>query len=255
MKNRPGRWGTWGYFNTDGLGLAEYLNWCVDLDMAPILAVWDGHYLNGQTVAYEDLQPYVDDVMNELEYVLGDTSTEYGALRASHGHPNPWVVNMVEIGNEDNIFGGEPTYVNYRYQAFANAILKQYPDMKIISSALDIVTPGQAGDYHVYDRPDDFVLTQFNFFDNMAADSQYLMGEYATVQYNNPEMAGVDWTAPLNNHPFWEGSVAEAVYLIGGTERMSQKVLGASYAPTLANNNSIVSLHVSLTSLLYFTCR
>ena len=72
----------------------------------------------------------------------------------------------------------------------------------------------------------------------MPAAINKLLTEYATVQYNDPVDPIVNWSAPLNNHPFWEGSVAEAIYLIGG-ERNSGKVLGASYAPTLANNNSI----------------
>lgn len=82
--------------------------------MEPMLAVWDGHGLgagllgsSGPTVAQNQLQPYVDDVMNELEYILGDVSTKYGALRASHGYPNPWKLNYVEVGNEDYLTGGE----------------------------------------------------------------------------------------------------------------------------------------------------
>ncbi len=95
-----------GYWNTDGLGLAEYMNWCVDLNVEPILAVWAGMYLDtNRFISQADLGPYVQDTLNELEYIMGDTSTTYGALRASHGYPEPWTVNYVEIGNEDNGYG------------------------------------------------------------------------------------------------------------------------------------------------------
>lgn len=104
--DRAGRFGTWTYINTDGLGLAEYLNWCQDLDAEPILAIYDGHSLDNTSVAENNIQPWIDDAMNELEYVLGDASTKYGALRVSHGHPEPWKVNYVEIGNEDMLTDG-----------------------------------------------------------------------------------------------------------------------------------------------------
>lgn len=102
LTDRPGRLGDWGYWNTDGLGLAEYLNLAADLDMMPVLDIWSGKYLNKTYIAQADLQPYVDDALNELEYVLGSTDTTYGALRASHGYPDPWDVTWVEIGNEDS---------------------------------------------------------------------------------------------------------------------------------------------------------
>lgn len=75
--------------------------------MEPVLAVWAGHYLDGTTLTAEQLKPYIQDALNELEYILGDASTTYGALRISHGHTKPWKVSYVEIGNEDNITDGE----------------------------------------------------------------------------------------------------------------------------------------------------
>ncbi len=111
LVDRPGRTGTWGYYNTDGLGLAEYLNWCVDLGVEPILAVFDGLYQRVNPpyliIAQDMLAPYVQDSLNELEYVMGSINTTYGALRASHGYPDPWNVKYFEIGNEDNLSGGE----------------------------------------------------------------------------------------------------------------------------------------------------
>jgi len=86
--------------------------------MEPILAVFSGHALGpglfgsvGPSVAQDQLQPYIDDAMNELEYIMGGVNTKYGALRASHGYPDPWKVNYVEIGNEDYLTNGEACVV------------------------------------------------------------------------------------------------------------------------------------------------
>lgn len=106
LVDRPGRFGAWTYINTDGLGLAEVLDWCQDLDAEPVLAVYAGHSLDNTSVAQPDLQPFIDDALDELEYVLGDASTTYGALRVAHGHPDPWKVHYVEIGNEDQLTQG-----------------------------------------------------------------------------------------------------------------------------------------------------
>lgn len=90
----------------DGLGLDEVFDWAQDLDMAVILTIWDGHYLDGTSVAEADLQPYIDDALNELEYILGDASTTWGAQRIKNGYPNPHSLFYVEIGNEDNLSNG-----------------------------------------------------------------------------------------------------------------------------------------------------
>ncbi|OJD40265.1 alpha-n-arabinofuranosidase a [Diplodia corticola] len=109
LEDRPGRQGTWGYPNTDALGLIEYFEWCEDMGLAPILGVWDGFALEsgGNTpITGDALTPYVDDVLNELEFILGDSSTTYGSLRASLGYPDPFTLTHVEIGNEDYLGTG-----------------------------------------------------------------------------------------------------------------------------------------------------
>ncbi len=65
--------------------------------MEPILAVWAGLYLNHSVISSAALQPYVQDTMNELEFIMGDVSTPYGKLRASLGYPQPWTINYVEV--------------------------------------------------------------------------------------------------------------------------------------------------------------
>ncbi|RAL64970.1 hypothetical protein DID88_001560 [Monilinia fructigena] len=229
---------------TDGLGLIEYMNWCTDLEVEPILGIWSGLYLNdyktpANVVPEEDLQPYVDDALNELEFLLGDTSTTYGALRASLGYPDPWKINYVEVGNEDNLGGGEDTYIAYRWPMFYNAIHAKYPDILIISSAQDLRSVGaphtSGTDFHQYLRPDDFAV-QFDLFDNANRSYPILLGEYAVIQ-PNANGAPVDWDAEKLDFGNWVGAVGEAIYLLG-MERNGDVVLGASYAPGFQNINS-----------------
>ena len=92
LKDRKGRVGTWDYENTNGLGLLEFLEWCEDMDMEPVLAIYSGYSLAisgfpGASFPPDDMHIILQEAIDELEYCMGDISTNYGALRASHGHP------------------------------------------------------------------------------------------------------------------------------------------------------------------------
>ncbi len=102
LVDRPGHQAPWSYWSTDGLGLLEFLEWCQDLKVEPVLAVYAGYSLKGEHVAPgKDLEPYVQDAIDEVEYVTGDTSTKWGAQRAKDGHAAPFPLHYIEIGNED----------------------------------------------------------------------------------------------------------------------------------------------------------
>jgi alpha-N-arabinofuranosidase len=78
IQQRPGHESPWGYRSDDGLGLLEYLEWCEDLNMQPLLAVYAGYSLNGTHLnAGPDLQPYVQDALDEIQYLVGNTSTTW----------------------------------------------------------------------------------------------------------------------------------------------------------------------------------
>lgn len=206
--------------------------------MEPLLAVWSGLWLDGTVVAEADLEPYVQDALNELEFIMGDTSTTYGALRASLGYPDGWTIKYLEIGNEDNLNSGSSSYSSYRFSAFYDAIIDAYPDMVIIGSTIAYSPmPGSAGgDYHEYTRPDGFV-EQYNYFDNFSTVHKTLVGEYAIIQPNDGTASdGANWSESKATWSFWIGSVSEAVFEIG-LERNSDKIIGASYAPLLQNLN------------------
>lgn len=158
---------------------------------------------------------------DNFQFVLGDSSTNYGSLRASNGRRDPFNVTMVEIGNEDNLGGGCESYAE-RFTAFYDAIHKVYPDLILIastdnSSCLPSTLPeGVWLDYHDYNTPDGLV-EQFAKFDNMDRAVPYFIGEYSRWEIEWPQM---------------QGSVAEAVFMIG-LERNSDVVKMAAYAPLL----------------------
>ncbi|KAF7625141.1 putative vacuolar segregation protein [Aspergillus flavus] len=233
LKDRPGRATTWSYQETHGLGLVEYMEWCEDLGVEPILAVWGGFALNGDAIPESELGTYVQDALDELEFLTGSVDTEYGALRASLGHPEPWTVKYVEVGNEDNLNDGLDSYKSYRFQAFYDAIKEKYPDITVLASTVEIDFPGDAGgDYHLYDTPDNFV-EKFNFFDQYSPDHPILLGEIAAIQLNGREIVWGN-SSHFSQYPWWIGSVAEGVFLIGA-ERNADKVLGTTYAPFMMN--------------------
>lgn len=217
------------------------------MNVEPLLAIWDGLYLNGyisppDVISSDDLQPYVQDALNELEFILGaPNSTAYGSLRASLGHPQPWTLKYVEIGNEDHLGNASYSYSQYRFRAFYDAIHAVYPELTLISSTGDLTAiAGSSGtDYHQYGRPDHFAA-EFGYWDNADPHHKVVVGEFAVIQENaNPPETAVDWSGvePRLAYPNWVGAVAEAVFCLG-TERSSVAVLGVTYAPGFQNLNS-----------------
>ncbi|KAF3069812.1 Alpha-L-arabinofuranosidase A [Daldinia childiae] len=236
LKNRPGFTGVWGYQQTNGLGLLEYLEFAEDLGMEIVLGVYDGLSLNGDITPQDDLQFFIDDALDQIEFVRGPADSKWGSVRAQLGHPEPWKLEYVEIGNEDWLAGapkGWDTFKKYRFPLFLEAINKAYPDIQVISSGsvydgYDIPTPG-AGDYHVYAEPDTLVA-EFSKFDNVK--QPHIIGEMAAVHPNG----GSGWDGPQQPFPWWGGAVGEAVSLIG-YERNADRIIGAAYAPIIRNMN------------------
>ncbi|KAF2717277.1 glycoside hydrolase family 51 protein [Polychaeton citri CBS 116435] len=240
LEQRPGFPGTWNYENTNGLGLIEYMLWAEDLGAEVLLAVWAGLWLDGTIVPEDQLQPYVQLALDELEFLTGDTSTSWGSLRAQLGHPEPFSVNFVEVGNEDSLNGGKDSYDAYRFQAFYDAISQAYPEIVIIASYYDVggpTPPGEAGgDFHQYSPPVQ-MSSQFGYFDNYTSEHPVLIGEYAVVQFDVAGEDVVNWNSgPRAGAPFWQGTVAEAIFLLSA-ERNSDKILSAMYAPSFQNQN------------------
>ncbi|KAI1249214.1 hypothetical protein MGN70_008825 [Eutypa lata] len=228
LKDRPGFSGVWGYQQTHGLGLLEYLEFAEDIGMELTL--------NGDIVAEDDLPPFIDDALDQIEFIRGSADSKWGAVRAELGHPEPFKLEYVEVGNEDWLGGGAEgwtTYKDYRFPLFLNAINAAYPDIQVISSGsyydgYNIPEPG-AGDFHLYTEPDTLVA-QFNHFDNIS--TPHIIGEVAATHPNG----GIGWDGNLMPYPWWGGAVGEAVSLVG-YERNQDRIIGAAYAPILRNLN------------------
>ncbi|TKX26165.1 alpha-L-arabinofuranosidase C-terminal domain-containing protein 1 [Elsinoe australis] len=253
LRERPGFQGVWGYQQTHGLGMMEYLEWAEDMGLQAVLGVWAGLALNGDVTPQADLQPFIDDALNEIEFVRGPADSTWGARRAELGHPEPFELNYVEVGNEDWLAGypgGWESYRSYRFQMFFDAIKAAYPDIQVIASSassdpapegetrgpntvngLDFSkTPGAIGDYHPYREPDELVI-EFDRFDN---DIGHIIGEVAATHTNGAKEPR--WDGPLYKYPWWIGAVGEAISLIG-YERNSDRIPGTFYAPVLKNEN------------------
>ncbi|OTB00698.1 glycoside hydrolase family 51 protein [Hypoxylon sp. CI-4A] len=236
LKDRPGFSGVWGYQQTNGLGLVEYLEFAEDLGVEIILGVYDGLSLNGDVTPEDGLQFFIDDALDQIEFIRGPADSKWGSVRASLGHPEPWTLQYVEIGNEDWLSGapeGWDTFKAYRFPLFLQAVNEAYPDIQVISSGsyydgYDIPQPG-GGDYHVYAEPDTLV-SEFNKFDNIT--TPHIIGEMAAIHPNG----GTGWDGPQQPFPWWGGAVGEAVSLIG-YERNADRIIGAAYAPIIRNLN------------------
>nr|OQO27500.1 hypothetical protein B0A51_04298 [Rachicladosporium sp. CCFEE 5018] len=244
LRERPGFEGVWGYQQTHGLGLIEYLEWAEDMGLHFAVGLYAGLALNGNYTTEAELQPYIQDALNEIEFIIGPVTSTWGARRAELGHPEPFELNYVELGNEDWLAGfpgGWESYKAYRFPLMYEAVSKAYPDIQIIaSSASSDPNPETAatdgldfpadvlGDYHPYREPDQLVA-EFDRFDN---DFGHIVGEVAAVHVNG----GIEWLGLLNPYPWWIGAVGESVSLIG-YERNSDRIPMVLYAPVLKNIN------------------
>ncbi|KAF8899440.1 glycoside hydrolase superfamily [Infundibulicybe gibba] len=243
LENRPGRPGDWGYANTDGLGLLEYLNWAEDIgavraDFRCMVWYCSRKLLRSLHVArgsQADLQPYIDDVLDEIEFIVGDSkTTKGGKLRASLGRTEPYALRFIEIGNEDQ-FQPE-SYAAYRWKAFVTAIEAKFPQMEILATTLPstALTPAYKKiDFHMYSTPVAFEAGAFMFDEYPRNGTQFFIGEYAVTSTNTSNVLG-DLPSGRLAFPTLQGAAAEAAFMTG-LERNSDVVFAASYAPTFQN--------------------
>jgi alpha-L-arabinofuranosidase len=133
---RPGHMGCWNYRSSDGFGLPQYLLWCKQLNAEPVLAVFAGYVLQHQSVAADSpqMKQYVQEALEEIEYVAGPADSEWGAKRAADGFQDPFKLHYVEIGNED-WFDPKKGGYDARYTVMADAIRAKYPQLKLIATA------------------------------------------------------------------------------------------------------------------------
>jgi alpha-L-arabinofuranosidase len=222
IDERPGHYDSaWGYWSTDGMGLDEYLQMAEEVGASPILAVYAGYTLNGASDTGTTLTNDVTDAVNELHYVLDPVTTSWGAERAANGHPAPYNVNYVEVGNEDFF---SSTY-STRYPLFYNAIHSAFPQLQIIATSTSTGgSPYNVIDDHFYHTPAWFEANS-NYFNNATrGSSQVFVGEWAA-----------DEGSPTND---MNSALGDACWLLG-LERNSDLVTMESYAPLWVNVNGV----------------
>ncbi|MEP6750067.1 MAG: alpha-L-arabinofuranosidase C-terminal domain-containing protein [Bacteroidota bacterium] len=231
LDQRPGHMGTWSYRSSDGMGLLEYLEWCEDLKMEPLLAVFAGYTLNRD---YLDsgalLKPFADEALEEIEYVMGDANTRWGAKRALDGHPEPFHLTYVEIGNEDG-FDMSNSYER-RYLQFYDAIKAKYPQLQIISTVGGKDPLGQRVKAPVRNLD----IMDEHYYRN-AWEMEEDAAHYDNYDRKGPKVFVGEWaTREGEPTPNFNSALGDAAWMTG-MERNSDLVIMSCSAPLFVNVN------------------
>lgn len=225
------------YYQTFGLGFFEYFQLCEDLGAEPMPILSCGlacQFNSGEQCTLEQLDSYIQDAVDLIEFANGPATSTWGAKRAAMGHPAPFNLKMIGIGNEN----WDQPYID-RYTRFHSALKKKHPEIQLISSAgpqpndkrfhfawpklrelnADIV------DEHCYDTPKWFFenANRFDSYDRKGP--KVFFGEYA---------AQSDKVVSVLNRNNLECALAEAAFMTG-MERNAEVVRLASYAPLFAH--------------------
>lgn len=225
------------YFQTFGLGFFEYFQLAEDIGATalPILNCGMACQFNtAEVVPMDQLEPYIQDALDLIEFANGDVQTTWGKKRADMGHPAPFNLQFLGVGNEN--WG--PQYVE-RLAVFQQAIKAKYPNIKIVASSgtdpdgerfdllnnalrqmkVDII------DEHYYRRPEWFLQNARRYDTYPRNNVKIFAGEYA---------AQSDKTVSVDNRNNWMTALSEAAFLTG-LERNAGVVSMASYAPLFAH--------------------
>ena len=239
IEKRPGHYdANWRYWTTDGMGFHEFLQLSEDLGAKPLYVVNVGIWHGGFTPV-EELDGWIQECMDALEYANGDAkTTKYGRLRAENGHPEPFNIEYLEIGNENSNFhfgDNRDQSERYfeRYRKFYDAIKAKYPNIQCIGNVEAWGTdypswrskePVDMLDEHYYRNPSWF-MDAYKKYDNYdRRGPKIYVGEYAvTSQFGK-----------VGNQ---NAALGEAVYMLG-MENNSDIVAMASYAPIFVNDNA-----------------
>ncbi|MEP6755822.1 MAG: alpha-L-arabinofuranosidase C-terminal domain-containing protein [Chthonomonadales bacterium] len=219
---RPGHLNeVWNYRSTDGLGYHEYLQMCEDVHAEALFVINCG-LSHKDVIPMNELQTYIDDAMDAIEYARGPANSKWGAVRAKKGHAAPFKMKYIEIGNENGMFGGyggtRAQYIE-RYKPFYDAIKAKYPDIVTIAD-VQVPHPMEMIDEHYYNTPEWFLMNADRYDKYARTGPKIYVGEYA-----------VTTNAGLGN---LHAAVSEAAFM-AGMERNSDMVKMASYAPLFAN--------------------
>lgn len=225
------------YFQTFGLGFFEYFQIAEDIGAEPLPILNCGmacQFNTAELVPLDQLEPYVQDALDLIEFANGDVNSKWGKVRAEMGHTKPFNLKMLGVGNEN--WG--PQYIE-RLKVFTKAIKDKYPNIKLVNSSgtdpsgerFDFLNTelrkmkADIIDEHYYRRPEWFLENATRYDSYPRNGSKVFAGEYA---------AQSDKTVSINNKNNWQTAIAEAAFLTG-LERNADVVAMASYAPLFAH--------------------
>ncbi|CAA3003564.1 alpha-L-arabinofuranosidase 1-like [Olea europaea subsp. europaea] len=222
-EERPGHFGdVWKYWTDDGLGYFEYLQLAEDLGSLPVWVFNNGISLNDQ-VDTSIILPFVQNILDAIEFARGDAASTWGSVRATMGHPETFDLRYVAVGNQDC---GKKNYRG-NYLKFYTAIKTVYPDIKVISncdgSSKQLDQPADLYDFHVYTDAKSMFSMAHNFDHTSRSGPKAFVSEYAVTGQDAGKGSLLK-------------ALAEAGFLIG-LERNSDAVEMASNAPLFVNTN------------------
>lgn len=226
------------YYQSFGLGFYEYFQLAEDIGAAPLPILNCGmacQFNSAEVAPAEQLDPYIQDALDLIEFANGSpATTRWGKLRADLGHPAPFNLKFMGVGNEQ---WGEQ-YVE-RYKLFSQAIKSKYPDVRLVSSAGPF-SDGELFDYlskematlkadivdeHYYRSPEWFLQNAGRYDHYDRSGPRIFAGEYAAQSVT---------TGSPDNRNNWRCALSEAAFMTG-LERNADLVHMASYAPLFAH--------------------
>ncbi len=225
------------YFQSFGLGFFEYFQLAEDIGAKPLPILNCGmacQFNSSETAALNQLDEYVRDALDLIEFANGPVTSPWGKLRADMGHAEPFHLTMIGVGNEQ--WG--PRYVE-RYKVFAAALKAQHPEIKLVVAAGPFPTGepfdsmwstwrqlhADIVDEHYYMSPDWFLTNTGRYDHYDRSGPKVFAGEYAA------QSVGATSAENRNN---WKTAISEAAFMTG-LERNGDVVQMASYAPLLAH--------------------
>jgi alpha-N-arabinofuranosidase len=239
IEERKAQRNIWGYHQTTGIGYFEYFQFCEDIGAKPLPVLpaavscqnsggtWRIGGTGQRALPMEEMQEYIQEVLDLIEWANGPVTSTWGAKRAAAGHPAPFNLEYVGIGNEDKI---TPEF-EQRFKMIHDAVEAKYPNIILVGTSgpfhsgedfdkgwsvanqlkVDVI------DEHYYVQPEWLISNQYRYDTYNRKASKVYLGEYAS------------WGNKLYN------AIAEALYMTG-LERNGDVVSMASYAPLLAKD-------------------
>ncbi|MEE6186656.1 alpha-L-arabinofuranosidase C-terminal domain-containing protein [Niabella digestorum] len=226
----------WGYHQTGGLGYFEYFQFCEDIGAKPVPVVpaavscqnsggtWRIGGTGQKALPLDEMQEYIQEILDLIEWANGPATSKWGAVRAAAGHPEPFNLEYLAIGNEEKI---TPEF-EQRFRMIYEAVKAKHPEITLIGTS----GPFHSGedfdkgwqfanelkvpivDEHYYTDPKWYLSNHYRYDAYDRSKGKVYLGEYAS------------WGSKLYN------AIAEAAYMIG-LERNGDVVVMSSYAPLL----------------------